>query len=356
MEKISELDLSEIPAREVLQKKLPEWILFEQILRDLKPFGRIHHLGHTASAKKNLRFPLLAMSFGNPNPQAPTLALFGGVHGLERIGAQVVLALMRSFSELILWDELLKHSLEKIRLVFFPLINPIGMMEVQRSNPNGVDLMRNSPTEASESTWLVGGQRYSPLLPWFRGHELEPEAKAMIELCRSQIFSAEAAIAVDFHSGFGLQDQVWFPYAKTTEPFPHLAEAYALTESFDRTYPNHFYRIEPQSKNYTTHGDVWDYVYDEYRRQNRGTFLPLTLEMGSWMWVRKNPLQIFSSLGPFNPMKPHRVKRILRRHMTLYDFLLRSTVSHQKWSKLSSEQHNKYSERAYQKWYPTLKR
>jgi hypothetical protein len=67
-------------------------------------------------------------------------------------------------------------------------------------------------------------------------------------------------------------------------------------------------------------------------------------------------LQIFSSLGPFNPMKPHRLKRILRRHMTLYDFLIRSMVSHQKWSALTAEQRNKYVERALQKWYPEYKK
>lgn len=353
------IDLTQMPARDVLEKKLPEWILFEQLLRDLQKSGQVHYLGNTQSMQKNIKFPLLAMSFGNRDPEAPTLGLFGGVHGLERIGAQVVLALMRSFSELILWDELLQHALEKIRIVFFPMINPIGMMELRRSNPNGVDLMRNSPVEAEDGhqTWLLGGHHYSPKLPWFRGHNgLEPEAQAMIDLCKSQLFASKAAIAVDFHSGFGIQDQLWFPYAKTTKPFPHLAEIDALAESFERTYPNHFYRIEPQSKNYTTHGDIWDYIYDQYREQNIGTFLPLTLEMGSWLWVRKNPLQLFSSLGPFNPMKPHRLKRILRRHMTLYDFLMRSMVSHQTWSALTNEQRNKYLERAYQKWYPGIPR
>lgn len=350
-------DPAKLPPRELLIKKLPEWIVFEELLRDLEKTGRIHHLGYTESKKHKL--PLIAMSFGSQDPKAPTLGLFGGVHGLERIGAQVVLALMRSFSELLLWDELLNQALQKFRIVFFPMINPLGMMELRRSNPNGVDLMRNAPVEAEDGarTWLLGGHRYSSNLPWFRGNNgLEPEAQALVDFCRAQFFESSAVIAVDFHSGFGLQDQLWFPYAKSVRPYPHLAETYVLAESFERTYPNHFYRIEPQSKNYTTHGDLWDYVYDMYREKNPGTFLPLTLEMGSWMWVRKNPLQLFSSLGPFNPMKPHRVKRILRRHMTLYDFLIRSMVSHQKWSSLSVEQRNKYVERALQKWYPEQKK
>jgi hypothetical protein len=59
--------------------------------------------------------------------------------------------------------------------------------------------------------------------------------------------------------------------------------------------------------------------------------LPLTLEMGSWMWVRKNPLQGLSSLGRFNPLKPHRHRRTLRRHMPLLEFLLHAAASHRAW-------------------------
>ena len=296
---------------------------------------------------------MIAFEFGNPDPKAPVLGLFGGVHGLERIGAQVVLSLLQSFLEMRLWDEMLQHSLKKIRLLFFPMINPLGMMEKTRSNPQGVDLMRNAPIDAEDKpTFLVGGQKLSPKLPWFRGYgHLEPEAKALIEFCEKQFFQSEAVITVDFHSGFGIQDQIWFPYAKSQKPFPHLAEIYALSENFQRTHPHHFYKIEPQTVHYTTHGDLWDYIYDEFRKVNPNAYLALALEMGSWLWVRKNPLQIFSSLGPFNPIKPHRHKRILRRHMTFFDFLIRSTLSHSSWSSLGPEQKNKFSERALDQWY-----
>ena len=50
-------------------------------------------------------------------------------------------------------------------------------------------------------------------------------------------------------------------------------------------------------------------------------FLPWTLEMGSWAWVRKNPLQVFQALGFFNPIKPHRYARTMRRHARLVEFL-----------------------------------
>ncbi len=313
--------------------------------------GQIHFLG--TSNYQNFEFPLLAMSFGSRAADAPVLGLFGGIHGLERIGAQVALSLMKSFTELMLWDETTQKALEKIRVVFFPIINPVGMMNLSRCNPRGVDLMRNAPVDAETKTnFLLGGQRYSPKLPWFRGFgQLEAESQAVVDFCREQFFKSPAVITVDFHSGFGVQDQLWFPYAKSLKPFPDLAAIKALEENFERTHPHHFYRVEPQALNYTTHGDLWDYIYDQYRAQNKGTYLALALEMGSWMWVKKNPLQLFSSLGPFNPIKPHRHKRILRRHMTLFDFLIRSTLSHRGWSDLNPEQKNKFHERALEKWY-----
>jgi hypothetical protein len=59
--------------------------------------------------------------------------------------------------------------------------------------------------------------------------------------------------------------------------------------------------------------------------------LPLTLEMGSWNWVRKNPFQLFSSHGLFHPTKPHRVKRVLRSHLILFEFLLQATAAQAHW-------------------------
>ncbi len=303
------------------------------------------------------QLPIIGISVGSKDPKAPVLGLFGGVHGLERIGAQVCIALLRSLSELMLWDSLLQEALKNIRIVAVPMINPLGMMHLRRSNPNGVDLMRNAPIEADGDVHrLLGGHRLSPRLPWYRGPikeppSLEPENQAVLEFCQKQFFSSPAVVTVDFHSGFGLQDQIWFPYAKSVKPFPHLAEMHALKNLFERTHPHHFYRIEPQAKNYTTNGDLWDYIYELYCQQNKGVYLPLAVEMGSWMWVRKNPLQIFSTLGPFNPVKPHRQKRILRRHTTLFDFLIRSMASPQFWSELSVEQKNKNQILAQELWY-----
>ncbi len=57
----------------------------------------------------------------------------------------------------------------------------------------------------------------------------------------------------------------------------------------------------------------------------------MTLELGSWLWIRKNPRQIFSRHGIFNPIKAHRIKRVLRRHADLLDFLARAAYSAPQW-------------------------
>ncbi len=73
-----------------------------------------------------------------------------------------------------------------------------------------------------------------------------------------------------------------------------------------------------------------DYLYQQACA--RGTvFLPLTLEMGSWLWVKKNPRQLFSRHGIFNPLIAHRQQRVLRRHQSLLDFLGRAAAGEALW-------------------------
>jgi hypothetical protein len=79
-------------------------------------------------------------------------------------------------------------------------------------------------------------------------------------------------------------------------------------------------------------------------------FLPLTLEMGSWLWVKKNPRQLFSRRGIFNPLIEHRQQRVLRRHMGLLDFAMRAAVSHRQWLPPAEEREVRRA-LALQRWY-----
>jgi hypothetical protein len=77
--------------------------------------------------------------------------------------------------------------------------------------------------------------------------------------------------------------------------------------------------------------------------------LPLTLEMGSWCWVRKNPLQIIRLSGLYHSTKPHRHRRVLRSHLILLDFLLHATLSYRNW--LDKNQSPEIEELALALWY-----
>lgn len=331
---------------------LPELIFLEILMERLKNHARLGQLGTVSYEGEN--FPLHSICLGSTRPEAPTLALVGGVHGQEKIGSQVVLSFLETMAELVEWDEVTNQLLQNVRIAFYPIVNPVGMSLLRRGNGNRVDIMRNAPTDYPGTTFLLGGQRFSKFLPWYRGPAgapMEQETQALCEFVRREVFPATHSIAVDCHSGYGVSDRLWFPYSHTQEPFPGLAETFALSSLLDRTFPNHVYVMEPGADAYTIQGDVWDYLYEE-RRKQPGHFLPFTLEMGSWLWLKKNPVQIFSSMGLFQPMHLHRHRRILRRHLPLFDFLLRTLNASSRWSNFSAEERAGLSAAARSRWYP----
>jgi hypothetical protein len=319
----------------LVAQHLPELIQLEALIERGGDFLRPRVLERVEVDGESL--PIWCIEMGSQSASVPAVGYFGGVHGMERIGTQVLLAYLHTLVERLHWDEGFRQLLGHVRLVFVPMLNPGGLWLSTRANPQGVDLMRNAPVDATGAVpFLVGGQRISKHLPWYRGEvsePLQPEAQALFKVVRETLHNSPFSLAMDCHSGFGFRDRIWFPYARVDQPAPHLPEAFAVRALFNQTYPHHsFYIMEPQSVSYTTHGDLWDCLYDEFLSSGReGTFLPFTLEMGSWLWVKKNPRQFFSWIGHFNPILPHRLERVLRRHLTLLDFLLEAAVSHRNW-------------------------
>ncbi len=331
-------------------------------LPELNELERILELGHVllnaqvmceVDAGKQ-RFPVYRITLDNPDPVLPAIGFFGGIHGLERIGTQALLYFLRSLLTRLQWDNSLHHLLQNVHLVFMPLINPGGMWQSTRCNPRGVDLMRNAPIEADGKVpFLLGGHRISPRLPWYRGPAdvaMEIENQALYRTVREELLTRSFSLAADCHSGFGLRDRVWFPHAHTVNPIDHLADIMTLEELFHESHPNTRYLFEPQSLQYRTHGDVWDHLYLQAQQDKNKIFLPLTLEMGSWLWVKKNPRQLFSRHGLFNPSVEHRLHRVLRRHSVWLDFLMRATCSHDNWL-VKGPNRNRLQERAVARWY-----
>lgn len=298
--------------------------------------------------------PIDVIALGNPDPGVPAVGFFAGVHGLERIGVRVVTSYLRSLVERLRWDSMLERQLEGVRLVFMPLVNPGGLRRGTRANPNGVDLMRNAPVEAVEPVpWLIGGQRLSAALPWYRGRAgapMEAESRALCAVVERELLARPFSIALDCHSGFGVADRIWFPYAHTARPVGNLPEVHALAETFETSHAHHRYVIEPQSRQYLAHGDLWDHLALRAAQRHGHVFLPLTLEMGSWSWVKKNPRQLFSRQGIFNPLIEHRLQRVLRRHVAWLDFLGRAALSHRRWLPTGAER-ERHRQAALRRWY-----
>lgn len=71
--------------------------------------------------------PILGLVIGPKDRTLPTLGLFGGVHGLERIGTRVVLTYLPSRLERFAWDHHARQRLESCRIVCISLVNPGGM-------------------------------------------------------------------------------------------------------------------------------------------------------------------------------------------------------------------------------------
>ncbi|MBX3605080.1 MAG: DUF2817 domain-containing protein [Piscinibacter sp.] len=302
--------------------------------------------------------PVHVFTLGNADPRCPAFGVFGGVHGLERIGAEVAIAWLRNLVARLPWDESLQRLLDGTRLLVMPLVNPGGLWRGTRANPAGVDLMRNAPVDCpAGAPPLLGGQRLSAALPWYRGAAgapMEPEALALCDAVERELLGRPLAIALDCHSGFGVRDRLWFPHAHTPQPIEHLPELERLGTLLDEALPHHPYLFEPQSRQYLAHGDLWDHLYLRAAARADGTLLPLTLEMGSWLWVKKNPRQAFSRHGIFNPLIEHRQQRVLRRHLSLLDFMMRAAFSQRRWA-LPAAQRDAWRTRALQRWYEGLR-
>lgn len=330
--------------------RLPELAELDELV-DLAA-GRIERHVLCSVVVQGHDLPVHALTLGSADPEAPAVAFVGGVHGLERIGAQVVIAYLRSLVARLRWDDGLLRQLESLRMLFVPLVNPGGLALGTRANPNGVDLMRNAPIDArGRVPSLIGGHRLSATLPWFRGEAgaaMQIESAALCRAIQDELLHRPFAISIDCHSGFGLRDRLWFPFAHSAEPFPHLPEVHALWQTMDESLLHHRYIVEPQSRQYLAHGDLWDHLYLECG--TRATFLPLTLEMGSWLWVRKNPRQLLSRGGLFNPTIAHRQQRVLRQHLGLLDFIARAAASHARWMPMGL-QRDRHRRHAMARWY-----
>ena len=168
---------------------LPEWEVLQRLIELGGRWLQVRELGQVQLRQVGgalRRLPLLCVTLGNPDPACPGIGVFGGVHGLERIGSEVVLGCLHHYVHRLPWDGLLQQQLEHLRLVLMPLVNPGGLARGTRANPNGVDLMRNAPLQASEAVPFRWPSTAIPASGWTTGSGFPlPTAVIRSSTCRS---------------------------------------------------------------------------------------------------------------------------------------------------------------------------
>ncbi len=310
----------------------------EKVIKKLSKLGSLFQYETLAEVKvKNKVFPIYGLQIGPNDKNLPVMGLFGGVHGLEKIGTHVIVNYLNSLANKINWNIALTKNLETLRVVSIPIVNPGGMYLRNRSNPNGVDLMRNAPVDAEmgKAFWPAG-QTLSPKIPWYRGNpqDMELENKVLFDFVSKNLYPAPFSMALDIHSGFGWQDRMWYPYGKTMRPFDDEALARKIARYFKVSHPFHNYKFEKQSDSYMIHGDMWDHMYDSFKKLNYNSkFLPWTLEIGSWSWLLSRPHRIFNAAGLFHTDDSSKYAYVMRKHWGLLDFFKDMTIHHKAWVK-----------------------
>ncbi|TGL20513.1 DUF2817 domain-containing protein [Leptospira bourretii] len=304
-----------------------------RILKIVKLGGklvRFKQFGFSTKTEVGFRFPIYVLEIGKESAIKRNVAgLVAGVHGLETIGIRVLLDFLddlfaRKTSEL--YREIKDGELG---IVCIPILNPGGVAMKRRSNPNGVDLMRNSGVEAVKAPFFFGGHKISNVFPYYRGNILQAESRVLDRFYSEYFLPAKNTMipVIDIHSGFGAVDHVWWPYAGTHDQ--------CVDESLFQKIANHLttrlnhilYRFGPQSETYTTHGDLWDRLYNEFQKTKElsptkdSRFLPLTLEIGTWSDIQLDPWKVFRKRGIFNPARESKKESIISHRKFLTDVL-----------------------------------
>ena len=72
------------------EKAFPEQAQLERIIDHLGVRAQVEIVDRIAYQGR--QFPLYCITLGSQRPDVPVIAFFGGVHGLEKIGSEVLLS------------------------------------------------------------------------------------------------------------------------------------------------------------------------------------------------------------------------------------------------------------------------
>ncbi|MFZ5628197.1 MAG: M14 family zinc carboxypeptidase [Spirochaetota bacterium] len=294
-----------------------------RLVRRADGMVRIRQLDYSSPTRDGQRYPIYMLEIGRRSAfKRHAVSVVSGVHGLETIGIRIHLDVIKC-----LMNPKSPHFSQaladgKFGIYSLPILNPAGVARETRANGRGVDLNRNSGIDAEGAIPFFGGQRISPALPYFRGKALERESRALFRFLREYAWkNRRIHTALDIHSGYGAQNYLWWPYSFSKRRIPHSGVFEQLGAELATRHP--LYRIEPMSLSYQTHGDLWDRAlieFEEAKKQGKlprkNLFLPLTLEIGTWEELKKNPFRVLQKRKIFNP-PPQSRKAYLREHRQL---------------------------------------
>lgn len=316
-------DLESVKTKFQEMKQAPELL---QLKRLEKRFGEIIILEKLGEVEhKGYKSPINAFFISHrPRPELPTIAFFSCFHGVEWIGSRVLVNFIEHLIREITWDEDIKSVTDRVNICGVPIVNPIGKIEHYRSNGNGIDLMRNAPVEAERALPLLGGQRLSRHLPWYRGKGFEKENDIVVKFLDDYVFPSNFKMTIDIHSSFLRGSRIWIPYASGKKmPEKEAKVFWQVRKTLNSIYKYNPYKYEKQEHIYKTHGDFWDYNFDRHNELYKGTYLPLTLEISSWNWSLRNIFRRWSMEALFNPFDTKESNSEYIKHIMVFDFLIR---------------------------------
>ena len=163
-------------------KSFPELAQLEQIIAQLGDRAQVEIVEHIAYQGR--QFPVYCITLGSRAPGRAGYRLFRRCAWPGENWLAGPAGVFANHCATAHWDKEFAARLEKSRLVFMPIVNPAGVFRGSRCNANGVDLMRNAPTEGVGKIKLYSGHRISPRLPWYRGEQTHMEKEALA-LCQS---------------------------------------------------------------------------------------------------------------------------------------------------------------------------
>lgn len=208
--------------------------------------------------------------FGSTDPEK-IIVLQAGVHGLEDFAIEVLVK--------VVWR--LQHAFlvqQKVQIQVIPIVNYWGFVNHQRTNKNGVDLVRNSPYKSKHKRMIpfVSGWK-SPLirpLTWFlaktwyfMGIKIEKQTQFLIHQFNSLLLSGKELVFFDFHTGNTSPE--------TTIWRQELDQRVGIPAHLEKVCNDNNIIFAPID--YGTHGGIYEYIAEMHQKHDLNAF---TVELG----------------------------------------------------------------------------